>query len=249
MELSISKLKEILNRKAGGLGLALIVIVAYIGIKYSITRLNPNFIWYSCWFTIIVLNALAVDLFSNKGDIWIYNSLRDIEQKQNINSEEKLNLIKYHLDQAVKRYMSVFLLVNGFETKWIRIKKEIKKILTGVITIKELLIIVAYALYDLFFRSGLIDIVAPWDVLVLFSVLTMIKIVDASKGFPSLVAEMYREAKKEGNYEQRLEVIGSYIKQLGALFNINYDKEAITKLKQVESLTNETTKTTETKET
>lgn len=226
--------KEFLNRKAGGYGLALIIIIAYISLKYGLAINIYNFIWYSIWFTVIILQGLAADLFGTNGSIWVYNSLCEIETKE-IDPKDKLNLIKYHLEQAVKRYGVVFF--EDIEGTFGKVLEELKRITKGIITVKELIVILMYALYDLVLRNGLIDIPVPFDVLVLFLGIVGIRIIDAGKGFTSILVKLYNEAfNKEAKQEHKLDMIGTYIKQLGALFNIHYDENTIQCIQQKETV-------------
>lgn len=218
------KKSEFLNRSAGALPLASAIFIAYIYAKYQLVGTIDlfGFAWGSIWFFGILFQALASDLFTEE-DTWIYNTLKKIEG-QNISAKEKMEKIRYHLDVAVKKYMNVFLQVNGL-SKFNKIKKYALKVAKGKITVKELLIIGLYALYDLVWKSGTISITEPWDIVFTFGIVIILKIIDANKGFAGILATMWKEAyNAEKSDEHQLTLITEYIQQLGAIFNMTIDE-------------------------
>ncbi len=201
------------NRKVGGFSLALLFIIGYIGFKSARAEFNTNFYWYCTWFVVIIINALVSDLFEST-DSWIFNSLKAIEE-QKITPEEKIKQIRIQLEIAVNKYSSVFFMVNK--------SKIFSRIVHGKITTKEVIIIFLYAMYDLVLRDANLSIIAPYDIALMFGVMIILRIVDASKGFTSLVANMYDEVFKERDPNITLDIIRDYITQLCNFYN----KEAI----------------------
>jgi len=192
------KKTDFLSDKVGGFGLGIVILTAYIGYKFSLIGfitpeglINPEFTWYVVWFTGIVFSALSTDLFVNN-KLWIENAMENV-MRLDLSVAQRVAIIKQQLEIAVDRYLAVFLLVNGFDTVWKRLKVNFSKIYKGSITVKELLIIVVYALWDLVIRNGLTNLENPLDICVLFFGLMVLKIVNANSGFASLVAEMYKE--------------------------------------------------------
>ena len=222
-------MNDFFNKKVGGFGLGLVIISAYIGFKFKITGLNDVFLWYTIWFIAIVFSALAADLFQ-KNDDWIYNSLKNIET-MNISSEEKMKLFRFQLSQAVSRWYTVFMQVNGFSSTFKKLLANTGKIFKGIISIKELLILVLWAMYDLVLRGGILSFTNPFDILFLFTGLVGLKIVDASKGFPSLVADMYKESMEERDSSLGLTIMEAFIVQLGYLFAAEQEKTPETEFK------------------
>jgi hypothetical protein len=217
--LRMSEKENFWNKKAGGFSLGLFLIIAYIGFKSIRTSwTSPYFWWYSIWFMAIVINSLTSDLFENSTS-WIYTSLEKLETSE-MSPEDKLKYIRTQLSIAVSRYNSVFLMLSGRSN----FSGTIKKIFTGKISIKELLIVFAYAMYDLVLRDTNLSFMEPFDIAVLFGVIVFLKIIDANSGFAGLVAEMYEEAFKERNTDETLEIMVSYIKQLCRKFHIEYEK-------------------------
>jgi len=202
------------NRKVGGISLAILLIIGYIGFKFARVRLTADFYWYSIWFCVIIINALVSDLFENT-DSWIFNSLKSIEE-QKITPEEKIKQIRIQLDIAVNKYSSVFFMINK--------NKFFTRIFHGRITVKEVIVIFLYAMYDLVLRDANLSIIAPYDIMLLFGVMIILRILDASKGFTSLVASMYDEAFKDRDASITMDIITDYIKQLCNFYNKEVQK-------------------------
>lgn len=218
------KKMDFLNEKVGGFGLAIVILTAYVGYKFSmIGYVTPEFTWYVVWFTGIVFSALATDLFVNN-KLWIENAMENVMRKD-LNVAQRVAIIKQQLEIAADRYLSVFLLVNGFDSIWKRVQVNFKKIYKGSITVKELLIIVVYALWDLVIRNGLTNLENPLDICVLFFGLMILKIVNANSGFASLVAEMYKEIDDNKDQEATLTSWANYIKQLANLYDLTYEEK------------------------
>lgn len=202
------------NRKVGGLSLAIIFIIGYIGFKFARVRLTTDFYWYSAWFCVIIINTLVSDLFEST-DSWIFNSLKSIEE-QKLTPEEKVKQIRIQLDIAANKYTSLFYMIH---------KSNIfSKMVHGRITIKEVIVLFAYAMYDLVLRDANLSIIAPYDIALLFGVMILLRIIDASKGVTSLVAKMYEEAFKERNASITMDIIADYIRQLCDFYNTEVDK-------------------------
>jgi len=221
---------EFFNRKVGGFGLGVALLVAYVGFKISLVGLitaegliNPQFVWYSVWFTGIIFSALATDLFVNN-KAWVQNAMENVMRVE-LSVDERVAIIKQQLEIAVDRYMSVFVIVNGFDSIFKRVFGDIQKIYKGCITVKELLIIVVYAMWDLVIRNGLTNFENPFDIMVLFLGLTVLKVVDANSGFAGLVAEMYKEIDEGKTPEVTLTLWANYIKQLANLYDLTYDEK------------------------
>jgi len=213
---------DFFNRKVGGFGLGLVLLSAYVGFKFSLLGdVNEHFIWYSLWFTGIVFSALATDLFVNN-KAWVENAMVNIERKD-IDGKQRVAIIKQQLEIAVDRYMDVFIIVNGFDSTFKRVWANVSKIYKGAITTKELLLIVVYALWDLVIRNGLTHLENPFDIVVLFLGLTVLKVIDANSGFAGLVAEMYKEIDAGKDQEVTLTLWANYIKQLANLYDLTYE--------------------------
>lgn len=208
------------NQKVGGSPLALGILVFYIVVKYINAGWSYNFLWYSIWFGGIIINALITDLFQNT-ETWIWNSMKEIERKD-IKDEYKFKLLKDQLKIAVERYDTVFFMINGKD--W---KKIFNRIINGSITVKELIVIGLYAIFDLVLKNGYLSITEPYDVAILFGVLIILKILDANSGFASLVAEMYKQLYDEEYTSTTMNTIRSYIRQLCLIFHIEYDPGVI----------------------
>lgn len=211
------------DKKAGGLGLGITMIILYIGFKLAKTGittwyLNMPFIWYSVWFVAIIISALATDLFENI-ESWTVNSLRIIENQAST-KEERIEMIKTQLDIAVDRYMSVFLIINGFDSMFKKISQDVKNISKGVITVKELLVIFLYAVYDLVLRMGALTLVEPYDTLLILGGWVVLQIVDAKSGAAEIIAAMYSEAAEIKNIDVILNKITQYIKDLAHLYHL-----------------------------
>jgi len=207
------------NKKAGGFGLALIIIVAYIGFKIAKVGVDPSFVWYTGWFIAIVVSALAADLFENI-ESWTFNSLRIIEKK-GLSSEERVEMIKTQLEVAVDRYMTIFLQVNGFETLLEKLGANANKIYKGVITVKELIIVILYAVYDLVIRQGALTLAEPYDTLIIFAGIVALKIVDANEGVAGIITQMYKESVEEvKDYDGVLLKLANHIKELAHIYHI-----------------------------
>lgn len=209
--------KEWFEKEAGTWSLGLILIIAFIGSKIAIYRIHFNVIWDSLWFTIIILSALTADIFNNAKS-WTYNSFQIIED-ETTSKEERIRMIQSQLEIAVDRYMAVFLLVNGLDTMLKKVSACASKIFKGKITIKELIVILAYAIYNLV----LIDLpfeLGMWDEIILFFGIAAIKIVDANAGVAGLIAEMYFEAKTVTNTDKSLLKIRDRIIALMNIYHI-----------------------------
>ena len=189
-----------------------------MGTKLALTGINESSIWYSLWFFAIIVSALAADLFENV-EAWILNSMTIVENKA-VDKGERISMIKNQLDIAVNRYMMVFLQVNGFESLWKRLLIDSKRILKGAITVKELVIIVAYAIYDLIIRNGNLSLTEPYDALLVFAGIIALKTVDAKSGVAEIMAEMYKEASDFKDQDVLLNKISGYIKALAHIYHI-----------------------------
>jgi len=119
----------------------------------------------------------------------------------------------------------VFLLVNGIDSFFKRVRISVGKVFKGAITTKELLLIVVYALWDLVIRSGVTQLENPFDIVVLFLGLTVLKVIDAKSGFANLVAEMYAEIDEGKDQEVTLTLWANYIKQLANLYDLVYSTD------------------------
>ncbi len=222
------------NRKAGGIGLAIIIIIAYIGFKFAKVGIDVDFVWYALWFIAIIVSALAADLFENI-ESWTYNSLRIVENKS-LTKKERVEMIKNQLHIAVDRYMTVFLMVNGFDKLLDKLGAEMKRIYKGVITVKELIIIILYAVYDLVIRQGALTLVEPYDTLIIFAGLIALKVVDANEGVARIIAQMYAESAEEiKDYDGVLAKLANHIKELAHIYHI----ETTTSPVDVDSMTDE----------
>ena len=212
------KTKEFFDRKAGGGGLALIILIAYASLKLVEKGICTNTLYSIAWIFMILICALAVDLFKLTKDSSIYNSLVQIET-QSISNEEKVVLIKQQLQLAVDRYNTIFFMANDFTQLITTLREDGKRILNGVISVKELIVILLYTLYDLVIREGALSLTSPWDKGVIFLGLVFIKIIDAQNGFASIIAQMYKEAKNTINHDEALVILTDYIKQLVFLYD------------------------------
>jgi len=230
---------DFLNQKAGGVGLGILLITTYISIKYSlINEISILFSWQCVWFGLLIIQALVADLFNLKEDSWIYKSLKEIEGQENLPPDEKISLIRFHLEMAVERYMVVFLAVNGLK-KWKYITKNLLRIQKGVITIKELIILVLYALYDLVIRSGLLSFTFPIDIIIIFIGLTILKIIDASQGILPILVQMYKVAFSEKGNTEILKVTSNLIKQLSHIYDMETLKTPENHVKKAVEILNE----------
>ncbi len=219
--MSEKKKMDWFNQKVGGFGLAIVILTVYVGYKFSlIGTITPAFAWYVIWFTGIIFSALSTDLFVNN-KLWVENAMENIT-RIDLSTDQRVAVIKQQLEIAVDRYLTVFLMVNGIDSAIKKAWINVKKIYKGCITIKELLIIVVYALWDLVIRNGLPNLENPLDICVLFFGLMVLKIVDADSGFASLVAEMYKEIDDSTNQDVILTSWANYIKQLANLYDLTY---------------------------
>jgi hypothetical protein len=238
----MGKKVDFFNREVGGFGLGLVILSAYVGFKLSLLGIsmgldvltNPQFIWYTIWFTGIVFSALATDLFVNNKS-WVENAQENL-MRIDLKADERVAIIKQQLEIAVDRYQSVFILVNGFDKTWKRVWANVSKIYKGHITVKELLIIVVYALWDLVIRNGLTNLENPFDIVVLFLGLTVLKVVDANSGFAGLVAEMYKELDEDKSPEIMLTLWANYIKQLVNMYDLGYTEDESPEIRFEEAL-------------
>lgn len=210
--------QKLWNKKVGGLPLGIAILVLYIGFKIVNVGISPTFFWYSFWFTTIIINALLTDLFQNV-DTWIFNSMYEIERKD-IKDEMKFEILKEQLGIAVNRYDTVFFAVNGK-----KFGKIFKRVIKGSITVKELIVIFLYAIYDLVLKMGYLSMLDPYDIFILFTALVGLKIIDANSGFASIVTEMYGKLFNETYTSTTLATIRGYIRQLCLLFHIDYEEE------------------------
>lgn len=213
--------KKFLNRKAGGASLAIVIVAAYIATKYLRTGLSINLIWYGLWFTGFVMSALATDFFENV-ESWVFESLKKLKG-ENISAEQKVQMIKSQLRIAVKQYDSLFFRVNGIGESLGRIRKRFKKIGRGVISVKELIVIIGYALFDLLIRSGGMSLGEPWDVALPFIILVILRMIGADQGSMAVLVDLYQTAfnqQKQAN--DKLPLLEDYIKQLAHLFNVEH---------------------------
>ena len=206
--------EKLINRKVGGISLAILLIIGYIGFKWARVGIVADFMWYSTWFCVIIINALVSDLFESN-DAWIFNSLKSIEV-QKITPEEKIKQIRIQLDIAVNKYSSVFYIVNK--------NKFMSKVIHGRITVKEVIVIFLYAIYDLVLRNANLSIIEPYDIIILFGVMITLRIIDASKGFASLIANMYDEVFKDRDANITMDIISDYITQLCNFYNSEMEK-------------------------
>ena len=235
----MGKITNFFNRKVGGFGLGIIIIAAYAGFKYTLSGfpigdiyVNEDFLWYCAWFIAIILSALATDLFVNK-EVWVKMTMESLA-RTDINPEEKIAIIKTQLTIEVDRYQSIFMMVNGFESRLKRIGASLAKITKGSITVKELIVVFMYAMWDLVIREGATNLETPYDVLVLFGGIIVLKIVDANSGFAQLVTNMYKEAYSDKDASIKLTLIGNYIKELANQYDIEYTIRAISGEDQVD---------------
>lgn len=212
------KIVEFMNRKAGGVGLVILMLIPFVSLKYITTGWSFSFIFSCVWFTLILITALAVDLFLMSKDSWIYKSLEKIE-KQDISKEEKMELIRNQLSLAVERYNIIFFMSNDFTDLIRTIREDLKRILNGTISVKELLVLLAYAMYDLVIRDGAVNLAQPWDKFVIYFGIIVIKLIDAQNGFASIISRMYKEIKIPMKTEEALDKMTEYIKQLTYLFD------------------------------
>ena len=170
-----------------------------------------------------MLSALTTDLFVNN-KAWVENAMVNVERRD-LNVAQRVAIIKQQLEIAVDRYLSVFLLVNGIDSFFKRVRISVGKVFKGAITTKELLLIVVYALWDLVIRSGVTQLENPFDIVVLFLGLTVLKVIDAKSGFANLVAEMYAEIDEGKDQEVTLTLWANYIKQLANLYDLVYSTD------------------------
>jgi len=199
------------------LALGITILLVYMSFKFINVQLSWSFLWYSLWFGGIVMSALMTELFQNT-DTWIYNSLYEIEKK-NITDEMKFKIIKEQLQIAVNRYDTVFFAINGKD-----VNSVLKRIIGGSITVKELILISLYALYDLVLKGGYLSLIDPYDISVVFIVLVLLRVMDANSGFANLVVEMYNKAFNEKYTSTTLTTLTGYIRQLCLLFHIDYNE-------------------------
>jgi len=211
------------NQKAGGLSLGIVILALYAGFKFVNVRVTFEFFWYISWFGAIIINALLTDLFQNT-ETWIYNSMKEIENKD-IDDKQKLKILKDQLTIAVNRYDTVFFAINGKD-----MNKIFTRIIKGSITVKELIVIALYALYDLVLRSGYLSLTEPFDISALFIALVLLNIIGAKSGFANLVVEMYNTAFNKTYTSTTMNTLKGYIRQLCQLFDIEYDETIITEI-------------------
>ena len=214
----MSEKENFWNKKVGGIALGIGILILYIGVKYVNVGVSAAFYWYGLWFFAIIINALLTDLFQNTEN-WIFNSMYEIERKD-IDDDMKFQILRDQLAIAVNRYDTVFFMVNGSD-----IKSTLKRIFKGSITVKELIVIFLYAMYDLVLKGGYLSMLDPYDISILLGALVGLKIIDAKSGFVSLVTEMYNKDLNEKYTSITLESIRGYIRQLCHLFHINYEEE------------------------
>lgn len=230
----MGKVNDFFNRQVGKFGLGIVIIVAYIGFKFALGGyvIDQDFLWYSVWFALIILSALATDLFVNN-ETWVESTMQSIA-RDDISSEEKIVIIKNQLTIEVARYQSIFMSINGFDTRLKKIVASITKIYKGSITVKEILVIVFYALWDLVVREGVANLESPYDVMILFLGIVALKIVDANSGFAQLVTNMYNEAYSDKDADIKLTFIANYIKELANQYDIEYTVKTISGEDQIQ---------------
>lgn len=206
------------NKKAGGIGLAIIIVLMYVSIKIAKFGFEYSVLWSSGWFIAIIITALAADLFENI-ETWIYNNMVIIEKK-GLTPGERITMIKTQLDSAVDRYMALFLLVNGFDNFLKKAWNNIIKIGKGIITIKEAILILSYAMYDLVVRDGALSFMYPYDTLVIFTGFIGLKIINAETGVAGIITAMYKEIEDIKDINKTLKSITDYIKELAHMYHI-----------------------------
>jgi len=210
------------NKRAGGIGLGLLLIISYLSLKIIKLGFAWSIVWFGTWFSCIILAALAADLFENT-ESWIYYSLREIELQRGLSHEERVALIKSQIEIAANQYITIFLLTNGIDKLLERLKEDFKKVWKGVISVKELIVIICYIFYDFIIRGGTLDILNPYDMCIIIVIAGILKMVDATKGAASIIALMYSRIKESKDPERTLKDLSEYIKQLAIKFNIEYD--------------------------
>lgn len=209
--------KEWFEKEAGNWSLGLLLVIAFLGTKFAICGFDLIIVWDTLWFIAIILSALAADLFSNAGT-WTENSYKIIENEK-LTKEERMSMIQSQLEVAVNRYMAVFLMVNGFDSLLKKFGATFNKVFNGKITIKEIIVILSYALYNIILKDTNLDI-GHLDEALLFIVIVAIKIVDANAGVAKLIAEMYLEAKATKDPDKYLLKVRERIIELAHIYHI-----------------------------
>ncbi|MFX1380753.1 MAG: hypothetical protein ACFFA4_16850 [Promethearchaeota archaeon] len=219
MEIDI---KGWLNRRAGGIWVGIVIIIAFASIKLAFVGLSWDFLYFSAWFSLIVFSALAFDLFEELESEWIYNSLRKIELDSST-PRERIQMIHDELDIAVKQHLSLMLAANGLEKFVVKIIAKFSLVTKGVISIKEMIVIVAYAFYDIVIAGGTTNIKSAASFLII-GFYVILKIVDATRGAAGVIALIYNEAKKQTDAVKEMAEISKLIKLLSQKIGIEYDK-------------------------
>lgn len=209
--------KEWFNKEVGNWSLGILLIVAFVSSKIAISGWIWEILWECAWFGLLILSALIADLFNN-AETWTYNSFQIIDNK-NLSKAERISMIQSQLEIAVNRYMAVFLMVNGFDTLLQRLGATASKIFKGRITIKEIIVLLAYAVYNLFLVDFTFD-AGPTDEIILFFIIVILKIVDSNSGVAKLIAEMYMEVEAEGKQDEYLLKIRDRIISLAHIYHI-----------------------------
>lgn len=209
--------KEWFEKEVGNWSLGLLFMVAFVASKIAIFGWVLDILWECVWFGTIIISALIADLFNN-ADTWTYNSFQIIDNMK-LSREERISMIKSQLEIAVDRYMAVFLMVNGFDSLLKRIGAMANKIFKGRITIKEIIVLLAYAIYNLLLKDLPFDLGAADEILLLF-IIVILKIIDSNAGVARLIAEMYQEVELEGKQDEYLLKIRDRIISLAHIYHI-----------------------------
>lgn len=217
-----NEINKYMNRQAGNFTLALFILIGYIGLKIARVGFSFALALGIFFITGILIYSLIADLFENN-EVWIYDALREIESS-NLSPEDKINMIKQKLNIAVERHIILFIKINGFDSFIDLIKTHAKRIVKGIITVKELIVILIYIVYDLIIRGGALDVIYPYDGGVAFILFILLNVLTSTKGFAGLVANLYHESFSEKDNKDKLKAIEELIKQLGGIFNIQYNK-------------------------
>ena len=209
--------KEWFNKEVGNWSLGILLMVAFVSSKIAISGWILDVLWECVWFAALILSALIADLFNN-AETWTYNSFQIIDNIK-LTKEERISMIQSQLEIAVNRYMAVFLMVNGFDTLLKKLGATASKIFKGRITIKEIIVLLAYAVYNLFLVDLTFD-AGPTDEIILFFIIVILKIVDSNAGVAKLIAEMYEEVEAEGKQDEYLLKIRDRIISLAHIYHI-----------------------------
>lgn len=209
--------REWFNKEVGNWSLGILLIVTFVASKIAICGWIWEILWECLWFGMLIFSALIADLFDN-AESWTYNSFQIIENTK-LTKIERVSMIQSQLEIAVNRYMAVFLMVNGFDSLLKRLGATASKIWKGRITIKEIILLLAYAIYNLFLVDLTFD-AGPMDEIILFFVIVILKIIDANSGVAKLIAEMYLEAEADTNPDKYLLKVRERIIELAHIYHI-----------------------------